>query len=60
MFLKNKRRNGFFDLSHKKKSQRKPKKEINNKADLNVEIKSDGTVKIAPNSNNASPNPTTP
>jgi len=41
-------------------SQRKPKKEINNKADLNVEIKSDGTVKIAPNSNNASPSPTTP
>ena len=41
-------------------SQRKPKNEINNKADLNVEIKSDGTVKIAPNSNIPSPNLTTP
>ena len=60
-------RRGLYGSARKKggsklmnMSQRKPKKEINNKADLNVEIKSDGTVKIAPNSNNTSPKPTTP
>ncbi|MEC9331188.1 MAG: hypothetical protein VX409_02025 [Verrucomicrobiota bacterium] len=41
-------------------SERKPKQESTKKTDLNVEIKSDGTVKIAPQATKAEPNATTP
>jgi len=41
-------------------SRRKPKEEPTNNADLNVEIRRDGTVKIAPNATNTPPNGATP
>ena len=41
-------------------SRRKPKEEPTNNADLNVEIRRDGTVKIAPNATNNPPNGVTP
>ena len=41
-------------------SRRKPKEEPTNNADLNVEIRRDGTVKIAPNATNTPPNGSTP
>ena len=41
-------------------SERMPKKETTTKTDLNVEIKSDGTVKIAPSITKPDSNVTTP
>ena len=41
-------------------SRRKPKEETPSTADLNVEIRHDGTVKIAPNTTNSPPDGVTP
>ena len=60
-------RRGLYGSARKKggsklmsMSERKPKKETSKKTDLNVEIKSDGTVKIAPSITKPDSNVTTP
>ncbi len=60
-------RRGLYGSARKKggaklmsMSERTPKKETNTKTDLNVEIKSDGTVKIAPSITKPESNVTTP